>query len=59
MRFGWSAPLIVAGVEQAIADFPRYESPWGTVERLETRHRFDAGEALLELDFDTMRRSIG
>ena len=58
MSFGWESPLIVDGTEQPIADFPRHESPWGTIERLETLHEWDAGGARLELDFERMTRTV-
>ncbi|MEQ8842563.1 MAG: hypothetical protein RIB98_16395 [Acidimicrobiales bacterium] len=59
MSFGWSAPFVVAGIDTPIADFPRHDSPWGIVERLETRHRLAAGDATLDLDFDAMTRALG
>jgi len=58
VTFGWTEPFVVDGSEQPIADFPRHESPWGTVDRLETHHRFEADGAVLDLDFDAMTRSL-
>ena len=58
ISFGWAAPLVVAGTEQPIDEFPRHESPWGSVNRLDTRHRFAVGEAVLDLDFDRMIRTL-
>jgi hypothetical protein len=58
ISFGWESPLIVDGAEQPIADFPRHESPWGTIERLETLHRWEHGDVLLELDFERMTRTL-
>jgi len=58
ISFGWTAPFVVAGTEQAIADFPRHESPWGAVDRLETHHRFEADGAVLDLDFEGMTRTL-
>jgi hypothetical protein len=58
ISFGWESPLIVAGSEQPISDFPRHDSPWGTVERLETVHRWAAGGDSIDLDFDRMTRTL-
>jgi hypothetical protein len=58
VSFGWSSPFVVDGEEQVIADFPRHESPWGTVERLETAHRWEADGNVLDLDFERMTRTL-
>lgn len=58
VTFGWESPLIVDGTEQAIVDFPRHESPWGTTERLETLHEWATAGARLELDFERMTRTV-
>ncbi|MDW3218108.1 MAG: hypothetical protein R8F63_05800 [Acidimicrobiales bacterium] len=56
--FGFDSPFTVAGAEVAIGDFPRHDSPWGTVDRLQTHHRFETGGAVLDLDFDNLERSL-
>ena len=58
ISFGWEEPLVVAGATQSIADFDRHESPWGTIERLETTHGWEADGAVLELDFDANERRL-
>ncbi len=58
VSFGWSEPFIVDGSEVPVAEFPRHESPWGTIDRLAMQHRWERASAVLELDFDTMERRI-
>ena len=58
VSFGWSEPFIVDGSEVPVAEFPRHDSPWGTVDRLAMQHRWERAGAVLELDFDTMARHI-
>jgi hypothetical protein len=58
ISFGWTAPLVVEGVEQQIADFPRHDSPWGTIERLEKHHSWATEAAALDLDFEAMTRTL-
>jgi inosine/xanthosine triphosphate pyrophosphatase family protein len=58
VTFGWDAPFVVGGAEQQIAEFPRHDSPWGEVERLDTTHRFESAASRLQLDFATFDRQI-
>ena len=58
LSFGWDSPFVVDGEEQQIADHPRHESPWGTVERLDPVHRWERGDQVLELDFESGRRVL-
>lgn len=58
ISFGWDSPLIVDGREEPTADFPRHESPWGNIDRLQTQHRWSTDGSQLDLDFDTMVRSL-
>ncbi len=58
ISFGWDTPFIVDGAEAQISDFPRHESKWGTVERLNLDHRWQSGSSSLALDFETNRRVI-
>lgn len=60
VAFGSSAPFTVAGKEQALGEFPRHESRWGTVDRLATRFSLEGDDgAALRLDFDKPTRSLG
>lgn len=58
--FGSEGPFTVAGDEVAIADFPRHESPWGQVDRLDRRFALALAldDATLDLDFETMTRTL-
>ncbi|MEM7141978.1 MAG: hypothetical protein AAF548_13205 [Actinomycetota bacterium] len=58
VEFGWESPFLVDGAAQPMADFPRHESPWGSIERLETHHRFVAGRSGIDLDFDSLTRTL-
>jgi hypothetical protein len=58
ITFGWEAAFTVDGTEQPLADFPRHESPWGTVDRLSTSHRWETPNGVLELDFEAGTRSV-
>lgn len=59
VTFGSAAAFTVDGAEQSIADFPRHESTWGTVDRLATTFELASDDASITLDFDSNRRSIG
>jgi len=58
MSFGWEAPLVVDGLERPIGDFPRHESPWGAIDRLDTHHRWEVDGSQLDLDFESMTRIV-
>lgn len=58
VSFGFDSPFVVDGTEVPLAEFPRHESPWGEIDRLETHHRFEAGGAVLDLDFDNLTRTV-
>ncbi|TDT17086.1 hypothetical protein BDK89_2690 [Ilumatobacter fluminis] len=58
IEFGWDAPFVVDGTEQPISEFPRHDSPWGTVERLETNQRYQTTTSGLTLDFESFDRII-
>jgi hypothetical protein len=32
LEFSWTGPLVVAGAEMPIADYPRMENPWASIE---------------------------
>ena len=59
VTFGSTAPFTVAGEEVAQADFPRHESAFGTVDRLDTTYELSSDDATLVLDFDTATRTVG
>lgn len=59
VTFGSTAPFTVAGEEQPIADYPRHESAWGTVDRLATTFDLSDDDATVALDFDTNTRTVG
>ncbi len=59
VTFGSTAAFTVAGQEQAIADFPRHESTWGTVDRLATGFELASDTATITLDFETNTRTLG
>ncbi len=58
LTFGWEAPFVVDGHARQIADHPRHDSPWGTVDRLDPVHRWERDGQVLELDFDAGTRTI-
>ncbi len=59
VTFGSTAPFVVGGKRQRLGDFPRHDSNWGTVDRLETDFRLRSDTATLALDFDAWRRRVG
>ena len=58
LGFGSTAPFTVRGRAQPLADFPRHQSSFGTVDRLATRYRLGSRRARLDLDFDRRRRHL-
>jgi hypothetical protein len=59
LAFGSTGPFTVDGEERPLADFPRHESRFGTVERLAKRYVLESDGARLDLDFARMTRTIG
>ena len=53
VTFGWHAPLIVAGQEMPIADYPRFGNPYVEAEFDQRRYAIAAGDYGLTLDFAT------
>jgi len=53
VTFGWHAPLIVAGQEMPIADYPRFGNPYLEAEFDQRRYAIAAGDYGLTLDFAT------
>ena len=58
LGFGSTGPFTVRGQAQPLADFPRHQSPFGTVDRLATRYRLGDGGASLDLNFDRLKRKV-
>ncbi len=58
VAFGSEGPFVVAGKEQALGDFPRHESTWGTVDRLAMEFSLRSDAATLKLDFDRPSRTV-
>lgn len=59
VTFGSTAAFVVDGEEQALGEFPRHESRWGTVERLEMAFSLRGDDVTWDLDFDDMSRAVG
>jgi hypothetical protein len=58
VAFGSTGPFTVDGEEQAIGEFPRHESKWGTIDRLATAYEVKSDGAALALDFDAATREV-
>ena len=56
ISFGSTGPFTVDGEDQPLADFPRHESAFGTVDRLARRYRLRTDGARLDLDFEQATR---
>ena len=59
LGFGSTAPFTVGGTEVSLADYPRHESAFGTVDHLDTTLEFATDSATLSLDFDARTRTVG
>ena len=58
IAFGSTGPFTVDGEEVQIADFPRHESRWASVDRLARRYDVRTPEGRLTLDFERGTRAI-
>jgi len=58
MDFGWTTPFTVAGHDVPLADFPRHESPWGTVDRLSQTYELASQNASWRCDFPGRTRQV-
>jgi hypothetical protein len=56
MTFGWTAPLVVRGVEVPIHGYRRLDNPFAQVEFAASRYRIEDGGWRLELDFEAGTR---
>ena len=59
LTFGSSEPFTVKGVEVGLDGYPRHDSAFGRVDRLDTTLAFATDSATLDLDFDALTRSVG
>ncbi len=58
IEFSTTGAFVVDGDEQPLGDFPRHESPWGTVEHLDTAYRLDTDGATWAVDADGWTRTL-
>lgn len=58
IEFSSTGPFVVDGDEQRIADFPRHESPWGTVEHLATAYALDSGSSTWAVNAEGWSRQV-
>lgn len=58
MAFDWHGPLIVAGLEVPLADYPRYDNPFAHTPFGEDHYVIELNGHGLELDFATNERRI-
>ena len=58
VSFGWDEPFVVAGQSQALGDFPRHESPWGTIARDSLSYELASSGAHWHCDFEARSRSV-
>ncbi len=56
--FGSTGAFTVAGKEQSLKDFPRHDSPWGTVDHLATTYALHSDQAKWTADYDALSRSV-
>lgn len=56
--FGSTAPFTVGGDEVSLAEFPRHESPWGTIDHLDPTFTLEPGASRLALDFEAGTRDL-
>jgi len=59
LGFGSTGAFTVEGKEVAIADFPRHESKFGTIDHLATKYGFVTKTATVDLDFEQQTRTVG
>ena len=58
VQFSSTGAFTVAGTEQPIADHPRHEGPWGTIEHEAAKHELSNGANSWALDFDAATRTV-
>lgn len=58
MEYSWAGPLLVDGREEPVADYRRYDNPWGRDEFDSQRVRVADGDRELFLDFPNLVRNV-
>jgi hypothetical protein len=58
IEFSTAGAFVVDGQEQPLGDFPRHESPWGTVDHLATAYRLQTDESTWAIDADGWTRTL-
>ena len=59
IEFDWNGPLVVAGVEVPLSDYPRYDNPFVQTAFGDTRYEVTHHNRSLVLDFATNERTAG
>jgi hypothetical protein len=58
IEFSTTGAFVVDGEEQELGDFPRHESPWGTIDHLATAYRLGADGSTWAVDADGWTRAV-
>jgi hypothetical protein len=58
IEFSTTGAFVVAGEEQPLSDFPRHDSPWGTVDHLATTYRLATDTSTWAIDADGWTRTL-
>lgn len=58
IEFSNSGPFTVDGKDQKLGDFPRHESPWGSVDHLSKTYALEAGDAKWTVDSKGWKRQV-
>ncbi len=58
VEFSTTGAFVVDGEEQPLGDFPRHESPWGTVDHLATAYRLETEGSAWAVDADGWTRTV-
>jgi hypothetical protein len=58
MDFGWTTPFTVAGNDVPLGNFPRHESPWGTIDRQSQTYALASPNASWRCDLPTRTRQV-
>lgn len=58
VEFSSTGPFVVDGEEQAIGDFPRHDSPWGTVEHLSGAYGLETESSSWSADAQGWTRTV-
>lgn len=58
IEFSTTGDFVVDGEPQPLGDFPRHDSPWGTIDHLATAYRLEADGSTWAVDADGWIRSV-